>query len=68
MFEEAAELKPEQHFQLRLMSEQVEQMDKQQLKDMLLKATRLLMMRQNVVQALVMKAAGMERSATFKRT
>lgn len=47
----------EQQFQLRLMEEQVGTMNAEQTKDLLLQASKLLMLKDNVIRSLVKKAA-----------
>lgn len=51
------ELNLEQQFQLRLMEEQVGTMSAEQTKDLLLQASKLLMLKDNVIRSLVKKAA-----------
>jgi hypothetical protein len=51
------ELTLEQQFQMRLMEEQVVTMNQQQIQDLLLQASRLLMLKDNVIRSLVKKAA-----------
>jgi hypothetical protein len=51
------ELTFEQQFQMRVMEEQVGSMNQQQTKELLLQASRLLMMKDNVIRSLVKKAA-----------
>jgi Phycobilisome degradation protein nblA len=51
------ELTLEQQFQMRLMEEQVGTMTQQQTQDLLLQASRLLMLKDNVIRSLVKKAA-----------
>jgi Phycobilisome degradation protein nblA len=47
----------EQQFQMRLMEEQVGAMNQQQTKELLLQASRLLMMKDNVIRSLVKKVS-----------
>jgi hypothetical protein len=47
----------EQQFQMRLMEEQVGAMNQQQTKELLLQASRLLMMKDNVIKSLVKKVS-----------
>jgi Phycobilisome degradation protein nblA len=47
----------EQQFQMRLMEEQVGEMNQQQTKELLLQASRLLMMKDNVIRSLVKKVS-----------
>jgi hypothetical protein len=51
------ELTFEQQFQMRVMEEQVGSMNQQQTRELLLQASRLLMMKDNVIRSLVKKAA-----------
>lgn len=51
------ELNLEQQFQLRLMEEQVGTMSAEQAKDLLLQASKLLMLKDNVIRSLVKNAA-----------
>uniref|UniRef100_B8HRV7 Phycobilisome degradation protein nblA n=1 Tax=Cyanothece sp. (strain PCC 7425 / ATCC 29141) TaxID=395961 RepID=B8HRV7_CYAP4 len=50
------ELTFEQQFQMRLMEEQVGSMSQQQAKELLLQASKLLMMKDNVIRSLIKKA------------
>lgn len=50
------ELTMEQQFQMRLMEEQVGKLTHQQATDLLLQASRLLMLKDNVIRSLVKKA------------
>ncbi|ATS19029.1 NblA/ycf18 family protein [Synechococcus sp. PCC 6717] len=47
----------EQEFQMRVMEEQVGAMSLQQTRELLLQASRLLMMKDNVIRSLVKRAA-----------
>ncbi len=47
----------EQEFQMRLMEEQVSAMSLQEARELLLQASRLLMMKDNVIRSLVKRAA-----------
>jgi hypothetical protein len=47
------ELTLEQQFQMRLMEESAQQMNREQIQDLLLQATRLLMLKDNVIRGLV---------------
>ncbi|XFA72429.1 NblA/ycf18 family protein [Thermosynechococcaceae cyanobacterium Okahandja] len=47
----------EQEFQMRVMEEQVGTMSLQQTRELLLQASRLLMMKDNVIRSLVKRAA-----------
>ncbi|HIK26195.1 MAG: NblA/ycf18 family protein [Thermosynechococcus sp. Uc] len=47
----------EQEFQMRLMEEQVNTMSLQEARELLLQASRLLMMKDNVIRSLVKRAA-----------
>jgi hypothetical protein len=51
------ELTLEQQFQMRLMEEQVVSLSQQQIQDLLLQASRLLMLKDNVIRSLLKKAA-----------
>lgn len=51
------ELSLEQEFQMRVMEEQVSAMNLQQTRELLLQASRLLMMKDNVIRSLVKRAA-----------
>jgi hypothetical protein len=51
------ELTLEQQFQMRLMEEQVGDMTQQQVQDLLLQASRLLMLKDNVIRSLVKQVA-----------
>jgi hypothetical protein len=51
------ELTLEQQFQMRLMEEQVVSLSQQQIEDLLLQASRLLMLKDNVIRSLLKKAA-----------
>jgi hypothetical protein len=51
------ELTLEQQFQMRLMEEQVGAMTQQQVQDLLLQASRLLMLKDNVIRSLVKQVA-----------
>ncbi|MDG2991863.1 NblA/ycf18 family protein [Candidatus Synechococcus calcipolaris G9] len=53
----SVDLSYEQQFQMRLMEEQVDTMSHQQTRDLLLQASRLLMMKDNVIRSLVRRAA-----------
>ncbi len=53
----SVELTFEQQFQMRLMEEQVGAMTQQQAKELLLQASRLLMMKDNVIRSLIKRAA-----------
>ncbi|AFY61532.1 MULTISPECIES: NblA/ycf18 family protein [Cyanophyceae] len=53
----SVELTFEQQFQMRLMEEQVGEMTQQQAKELLLQASRLLMMKDNVIRSLIKRAA-----------
>lgn len=53
----SVDLSYEQQFQMRLMEEQVDAMSHQQTRDLLLQASRLLMMKDNVIRSLVRRAA-----------
>ncbi|AHB89125.1 MULTISPECIES: NblA/ycf18 family protein [Thermosynechococcus] len=47
----------EQEFQMRVMEEQVSAMSLQEARELLLQASRLLMMKDNVIRSLVKRAA-----------
>ncbi|BCX11831.1 MAG: NblA/ycf18 family protein [Thermosynechococcus sp.] len=47
----------EQEFQMRVMEEQVSTMSLQEARELLLQASRLLMMKDNVIRSLVKRAA-----------
>jgi hypothetical protein len=49
------DLSVEQEFQLRLIETQVHELSSQQMKTLLLEATRLLMLKDNVIRSLVKK-------------
>jgi len=53
----SVELTFEQQFQMRLLEEQVGAMTQQQAKELLLQASRLLMMKDNVIRSLIKRAA-----------
>jgi Phycobilisome degradation protein nblA len=50
------ELTFEQQFQMRLMEEQVTGMNQQQTRELLLQASKLLMMKDNVIRSLLKKS------------
>lgn len=50
------ELTLEQQFQMRIMEEQVVGMPQQQMQELLLQASRLLMVKDNVIRSLIKKA------------
>jgi hypothetical protein len=50
------ELTLEQQFQMRIMEEQVAGMPQQQMQELLLQASRLLMVKDNVIRSLIKKA------------
>ncbi len=53
----AYELTLEQQFQMRLMRESLEQMPREQLLELLTQASRLLMLKDNVIKSLVKQVA-----------
>ncbi len=52
----AFELTLEQQFQMRLMEESAQRMSYEQAQELLVQATRLLMMKENIIKSLIRKA------------